>query len=177
MAAFATPGNIHHPDFGTHLCQEMSAIGNECVFKLDTDYSSINEAYTNIAAWTESQFSSTPTTTTTSTTSTTTTTTSSTTTTLLSYDVWISSDQGGSPFVPFHDCVRFNGSVMSTDVCADSGTVASFPILSISGLELFIGQVPCQGLNLIYIGTAFAGQALPLGGNSIAASIIPAASR
>ena len=61
---------------------------------------------------------------------------------------------------------------MSTDVCADSGTVASFPILSISGLELFIGQVPCQGLNLIYIGTAFAGQVLPLGGNSIAASII-----
>ena len=89
-----------------------------------------------------------------------------------SYDVWISSDQSGSPFIPFHDCVRFDGSVMSTDLCGDAGTVARFPLLSVSGLELWIAQVPCQGLNLVYIGTTFAGEALPLGGNSIAASII-----
>ena len=98
--------------------------------------------------------------------------TSTTTTTLLSYDVWISSNQSGSPFTPFHDCVRFNNSVMSTDVCGDSGTVARVPILDITGLELWIGHVPCQGLDLAYIGTAFAGEALPLGGNTLAASII-----
>ena len=61
---------------------------------------------------------------------------------------------------------------MSTDVCGDSGTVARFPLLGITGLELWIAQVPCQGLNLVYIGTAFAGEALPLGGNTLAASVI-----
>ena len=114
----------------------------------------------------------TTTTTTSTSTSTTTTTTTTTTTRLLSYDVWISSDQSGSPFDPVHDCVRFDGSMMSTDLCGDSGTVDRFPLLGISGLELWIGQVPCQGLNLLYIGTTFAGEALPLGGNSIAASVI-----
>ena len=89
-----------------------------------------------------------------------------------SYDVWISSDQSGSPFSPSHDCVRFIGNSMSTDLCGDSGTVARFPLLSVLGLELWIAQVPCQGLNLLYIGTAFSGEALPLGGNAIAASVI-----
>ena len=89
-----------------------------------------------------------------------------------SYDVWISSDQSGSPFSPSHDCVRFIGNSMSTDLCGDSGTVARFPLLSVLGLELWIAQVPCQGLNLLYIGTAFSGEVLPLGGNAIAASVI-----
>ena len=114
-------------------------------------------------------------TTSTSTTTTPTTTSSTTTTTLvpsLAYDVWLSSNLDNPPFEPFHDCVRFNETTLSTDQCGDSGPLTKFSLFDIQGLNLWIGQVPCGGLNLSFVGTSFEGATLPLGGNTIAASVI-----
>lgn len=37
-ASAAKPGNIHHPNFGTHLEREMKKLGLECVRRLNTDF-------------------------------------------------------------------------------------------------------------------------------------------
>ncbi|MBC8468417.1 MAG: hypothetical protein H8D56_03005 [Planctomycetes bacterium] len=41
------PVNLHHPNFGKHLKKAMDALGIECVRKMDTDFKSRNEQYTD----------------------------------------------------------------------------------------------------------------------------------
>lgn len=55
-ARAATPGNIHHPKFGEHLKREADARGVECVAKLDTDYKSISDAYTDMVKFMQTCF-------------------------------------------------------------------------------------------------------------------------
>lgn len=43
------PGDIHHPNFGTHLKKAMDELGIECVQKLDTDYESVAAGYADMA--------------------------------------------------------------------------------------------------------------------------------
>lgn len=43
------PGNIHHPNFGEHLKEEMDKLNIECIRKMDTDYPDRNGVYYDIA--------------------------------------------------------------------------------------------------------------------------------
>ena len=91
----------------------------------------------------------------------------------VAHDVWVSSNLDDPPFEPFQDCLHFNENMMFTAGCGDqAGPLAQFPILGVAGLNLWIGQVPCQSQNLLFIGTSFEGESLPFGGNAISASII-----
>ena len=91
----------------------------------------------------------------------------------VAHDVWVSSNLANSPFEPFQDCLHFNENTMFTAGCGDqAGPLSQFPLFGIGGLQLWIGQIPCQSQNLLFIGTSFAGESLPFGGNAIAASII-----
>jgi len=42
------PGNIHHPNFGKHLKAAMDKLGIRCVRKMDSDYSSMTDAYADM---------------------------------------------------------------------------------------------------------------------------------
>jgi acetyl esterase/lipase len=55
-ARAATPGNIHHPKFGEHLKGEADQRGVECVAKLDSDYESMTEAYTDMVRFMQKCF-------------------------------------------------------------------------------------------------------------------------
>lgn len=91
----------------------------------------------------------------------------------VAHDVWISSDQNDPPFEPVYDCLHFNENMMFTAACGDQvGPLTQFPLLGVAGLQLWIGQVPCQSQNLLFIGTSFEGESLPFGGNAISASIV-----
>lgn len=57
-ARSATPGNIHHPKFGEHLKAAADQLGLECIAKLDTDYSSKNEAYQDMVKFMQKCFES-----------------------------------------------------------------------------------------------------------------------
>lgn len=55
-ARAATPGNIHHPNFGEHLKQRADELGVECVAKLDTDYDSKADAFADMVEFMQRQF-------------------------------------------------------------------------------------------------------------------------
>ncbi|RMF84218.1 MAG: hypothetical protein D6736_19730 [Nitrospinota bacterium] len=84
------------------------------------------------------------------------------------YDVWVSQSFTSPPHDPFFDCARFGRNTMSLDKCGDSGPLTEIPINAL--LSLWIGRVPCGGLNLVFIGTAIERANLPSGANVIGAS-------
>ena len=51
-----TPGNIHHPDFGTYLETAMKKQGIECIRKTDADYDSRNAHYEDMVQFVLKQF-------------------------------------------------------------------------------------------------------------------------
>jgi hypothetical protein len=67
-----------------------------------------------------------------------------------SYDIWVSQSFGAPPFVPFHDCLRFNaaGTSLGIDGCPPAGpaVVQAGPIGDFIGLS-------CGGnLDLLLLG-------------------------
>ena len=52
----ATPGNIHHPNFGKHLEDAMAKLGVTCVRRMDTDYESMTAAYADMAVFLKKHF-------------------------------------------------------------------------------------------------------------------------
>ena len=89
----------------------------------------------------------------------------------VTYDTWSSRSVDFPPHEPIHDCVRLTENTISTDLC-DSGPLFKFPLLAIPDVDLWIGQVPCGGQNLFFVGTTLDSNSLPLGGRAIGASII-----
>ena len=92
--------------------------------------------------------------------------------TVTTYDAWTSRSVDFPPHEPIHNCVRLTDNTISTDVCGDSGPLFKFPVLAVPGVDLWIGQVPCQGQNLFFVGTSLDGELFPLGKKAIGASII-----
>ena len=91
------------------------------------------------------------------------------------YDLYVSQSFAPPPFPPFHDCARFTETQMCLDACGDCGALTIFPM----GAEnpngaLWIGSVPCGGLNLIAFGTSVDGAGLPgnSGGNVLGAVFV-----
>lgn len=77
------------------------------------------------------------------------------------YDFWVSRSFGVSPYEPFHDCARFSDTQMYLDNCGDAGPLTTVPLNPF--MRLWIGSVPCGGLNLTWIGTMVDGSILPEG--------------
>ena len=90
----------------------------------------------------------------------------------VTYDTWTSRSVDAPPHDPIHDCVRLGEKTISTELCGDSGPLLTFPLLSVPEVDLWIGQVPCQGQNLVFVGTSLEGEIFPLGGNIIGASVL-----
>ena len=90
----------------------------------------------------------------------------------VTYDTWSSLSVDSPPHEPIHDCVRLTEDTISTDSCGDSGPLFRLPLLAIPDVDLWIGQVPCSGQNLFFVGTTLDSSPLPLGGRAIGASII-----
>lgn len=86
------------------------------------------------------------------------------------YDFWVSPSADSPPFPAFHDCATFTTTTMSTAICGGGGTLSEFPILGIPTMTLWIGRVPCGGLNLTFIGTSIDGTAIGFTGNVMSAS-------
>ena len=86
------------------------------------------------------------------------------------YEVWISQGSDPFPFEPVHDCLRFTQQTISMDGCAETGLFAEYPLFGMSGLTFWIGQLPCNGEDLLLTGTSFDGAHLFLGGNVISGS-------
>ena len=51
-----TPGNIHHSNFGKHLKEEMDKLGIKCIRRMDSDYKSMKEAYSDMVDFLTDQF-------------------------------------------------------------------------------------------------------------------------
>lgn len=51
-----TPGNIHHPNFGRRLKEEMEKLGIECVLKMDTDYSGPQGVWPDVVSFLKKHF-------------------------------------------------------------------------------------------------------------------------
>lgn len=49
-------GNIHHPNFGSHLKTAMDKLGIECVRKMDSDYGSMADAYADMVKFVTKKF-------------------------------------------------------------------------------------------------------------------------
>ena len=90
----------------------------------------------------------------------------------VTYDTWTSRSVDFPPHDPIHDCLRLTETTISTDLCGDSGPLFKFPLLAIPDVDLWIGQVPCGGQNLFFVGTSLDGELFPLGSKAIGASII-----
>ena len=90
----------------------------------------------------------------------------------VTYDTWLSHSLESSSVDPTHDCVRLTEDTISTDLCGDSGPLFTFPVLAVTDVDLWIGQVPCQGQNLFFVGTSLDGELFPLGKKAIGASIL-----
>ena len=75
------------------------------------------------------------------------------------YDVWVSQSFGAPPFPPFHDCARFQGGQMCLDLCGDCGPILfEAPLFGGGfGMTFWGAFVPCNGLNLTFIGTSLDG--------------------
>ena len=86
------------------------------------------------------------------------------------YEIWFSRAFDPSPFLPLQDCWRFTDTTMMTDQCGDVGPLVEFPLFGSSGFSLWIGQVPCQGQNLVFFGTSYDGAIFPFGGNVVSAT-------
>ena len=90
------------------------------------------------------------------------------------YDLYVSQSFAPPPFLPFHDCARFTDRRMCLDACGDCGTLTVFPMAGNPTGAVWIGRVPCGGINLIFFGTSLDGARLPgpMGGNVLGASAI-----
>jgi len=86
------------------------------------------------------------------------------------FDFWVSRSTDSPPFPAFHDCATFTAATMSTAICGGGGTLNEYPLLGIAGMTLWIGKVPCGGLNLTFIGTSIDGTAIGFAGNVMSAS-------
>ncbi len=77
---------------------------------------------------------------------------------------------GGTTFA---DCFRFTDTTMAIDGCGDSGPLVEVPLLGTTPfISLWIGSVPCSGLNLVFIGTSVDGSKLPIGLDQLGGSAI-----
>lgn len=88
------------------------------------------------------------------------------------YDVWVSPSHGTPPFQPFHDCARFTQDTMTLDGCSAPNTGPLTVEINLSGpvLTVWSGQVPCGGLNLVWLGTSLDAGVLPQGADVMGAS-------
>jgi hypothetical protein len=66
------------------------------------------------------------------------------------YDLWVSQGFASPPFEPFHDCLHFTNTTITTDICGDAGPLSE---IRFGGITLWQGSVPCGGLNLRFTGT------------------------
>lgn len=74
------------------------------------------------------------------------------------FDFWVTAyfNPGGS--APFHDCARFTATTMSLDGCGSGhGALHETPLVQGQSGTLWVGTVPCGGLNLQFIGTSVDG--------------------
>jgi hypothetical protein len=76
------------------------------------------------------------------------------------YDLWVSQSFAGPPYDPFHDCAIFTASTMSLAQCADAGPLTDVPLFGTPIFSLWLGTVPCGGLDLFFMGTSFDGSAI-----------------
>jgi len=81
------------------------------------------------------------------------------------YDLSVSQGFASPPFEPFHDCLRFTKTTITTDLCGDTG---SFSEIRLARNSIWQGTVPCGGLNLRFTGISTAGPEIPvLGGVAV----------
>jgi hypothetical protein len=74
------------------------------------------------------------------------------------YDAWVVTSFNPAGTVPFHDCARFTANTMCLDQCGTiCGTLAEGPLVVGSTGTIWHGHVPCNGLNLGFIGTSYDG--------------------
>lgn len=74
------------------------------------------------------------------------------------FDFWVVAwfNAPGTP--PFHDCARFTANTMSLDGCGSGhGTLRESPLVQGQSGTFWVGTVPCEGLNLQFIGTSVDG--------------------
>lgn len=62
--------------------------------------------------------------------------------------------------LPFQDCARFSENTMTLDLCGDAGGMIEYPLPfeppPVKATQ-WIGFVPCDGLNLVFIGNSIDG--------------------
>jgi hypothetical protein len=74
------------------------------------------------------------------------------------YDLWVVTNFNAPGTAPFHDCARFTANTMCLDQCGTiCGTLAEAPMIPGTSGTIFHGHVPCNGLNLGFIGTSYDG--------------------
>ena len=91
------------------------------------------------------------------------------------FSVWVSPSFGVSPYAPFQDCARFSANQMCLDGCGDCGALVEAPLVP-PLINLWVGQVPCGTLNLVWVGTSIDLAAAPDGANVMSASGLSATS-
>lgn len=87
------------------------------------------------------------------------------------YDIWVSPSFGVPPHQPFHDCARFTSTTITIDGCPSGNTGPLTEVnLSVPVATVWIGQVPCDGLDLVFFGTSWDTGILPSGLDMMGAS-------
>jgi hypothetical protein len=66
------------------------------------------------------------------------------------YDIWVSQGFASIPFEPFLDCAIFTKTQLCIARCGDCGPFSEIEL----GVTLWKARVPCDGLNLVFTGTA-----------------------
>jgi len=76
------------------------------------------------------------------------------------YDAWVVTSFNPAGTTPFHDCARFTAHTMCLDQCGSvCGTLQEAPLVSGTTGTIWHGTVPCNGLNLGFVGTSYDGLA------------------
>jgi hypothetical protein len=86
------------------------------------------------------------------------------------YDLWVSLGPGQSP-PPVHTCGRFTTTTIQVDVCGPQAGSLSEQSFSNppNAITLWIGQLPCGGLNLLFFGFALDGRVFGFQANVLGA--------
>lgn len=76
------------------------------------------------------------------------------------FDAWVVTSFNPPGTAPFHDCARFTATTMCLDQCGDCGQLQEAPLSGgAGGGTIWHGRVPCNGLDLGFVGTSFDGTA------------------
>jgi hypothetical protein len=86
------------------------------------------------------------------------------------YDLWVSVGPGQSP-PPLHTCARFTTTTIQVDVCgAQAGAMVEQSYTNPPDTGTFwVGEVPCGGLDLSFLGLAYDGLTLGYQANVLSA--------